>query len=69
MLELAEALGIKPEETMACGDGFNDVTMLRAAGLGVAMENAQIPAKEAAAYITESNLENGVGKALRKFAL
>ena len=69
MLELAEALGIKREETMACGDGFNDVTMLRAAGLGVAMENAQIPAIEAAAYITDSNLENGVGKALRKFAL
>lgn len=69
MLELAEALGIKREETMACGDGFNDVTMLRAAGLGVAMENAQIPAIEATAYITDSNLENGVGKALRKFAL
>lgn len=69
MLELAEARGIRQEETMACGDGFNDVTMLRAAGFGVAMENAQIPAKEAAAYITDSNLENGVGKALRKFAL
>ena len=69
MLELAAARGIKPEETMACGDGFNDVTMLCAAGLGVAMANAQAPAKEAAAYITESNLENGVGKALRKFAL
>lgn len=69
MLELAEALGIKREETMACGDGFNDVTMLRAAGLGVAMTNAQIPAKEAADYITDSNLENGVGKALQKFAV
>ncbi|MGN0520337.1 MAG: Cof-type HAD-IIB family hydrolase [Candidatus Fimenecus sp.] len=69
VLELAAHLGLKPEETMACGDGFNDVTMLRAAGLGVAMENAQIPAKEAADYITDSNLENGVGKALRKFAI
>ncbi|MGN0571953.1 MAG: Cof-type HAD-IIB family hydrolase [Candidatus Fimenecus sp.] len=69
ILELAAQLGIRQEETMACGDGFNDVTMLRAAGIGVAMANAQTPAKEAANYITDSNLENGVGKALQKFAV
>lgn len=69
ILELAEYLQIQQEETMACGDGFNDVTMLRAVGLGVAMANAQKPAKEAADYITVSNAENGVGKALWEFAV
>lgn len=68
LLQLADALGIDRASTMACGDGFNDVTMLRAAGLGVAMKNAQEPAKAAAQYITASNAENGVGLALRKFA-
>ena len=69
ILELAKYLQIQQAETMACGDGFNDVTMLRAVGLGVAMANAQMPAKSAADYITASNAENGVGKALRKFAV
>ena len=53
---------------MACGDGFNDITMLRAAGIGVAMANAQTPAKNAADFITLSNNDNGICFALRKFA-
>lgn len=69
VLELAKYLHIEPEETMACGDGFNDVTMLSSVGLGVAMENAQLPAKQAANCVTVSNNDNGVGLALRKFAL
>ncbi len=69
ILELAEQLGIDRSATMACGDGFNDITMLRAVDLGVAMENAQIPAKNAADYITASNNANGVGLAIRKFAV
>ncbi len=69
LLELANLLGLDRSETMACGDGFNDVTMLSAAGLGIAMDNAQLPAKAAANGVTTSNNENGVGKALRKFAL
>ena len=69
ILELASFLGINKSETMACGDGFNDVSMLSAVELGVAMANAQIPAKDAADYITDSNNANGVGKALRKFAI
>lgn len=69
VLELANLLQIDREATMACGDGFNDVTMLSAVGLGVAMENAQLPAKNAADCITVSNNANGVGLALRKFAL
>lgn len=69
ILELAEILKIDRSQTMACGDGFNDVTMLSAVGLGVAMKNAQPAAKEAADCITDSNNENGVGQAIRKFAL
>ena len=69
ILELAELLHIDKSETMACGDGFNDVTMLSAVGLGVAMENAQPAAKDAADCLTASNNENGVGKAIRKFAV
>lgn len=68
ILELAERLRIDRSETMACGDGFNDITMLRAAGVGVAMENAQTPAKNAADFITLSNNDNGICFALRKFA-
>lgn len=69
ILELANLLHIKQSETMACGDGFNDVTMLSAVGLGVAMANAQLPAKSAANYVTASNNNNGVGKAIQKFAM
>lgn len=69
ILELAKTLHIDKTETMACGDGFNDVTMLSAVGLGIAMENAQPPAQAAADCLTASNNENGVGQAIRKFAV
>lgn len=69
VLELADILGIDRSETMACGDSFNDLTMLSAVSLGIAMQNAQTAAKEAADYITDTNNANGVGKALRKFAI
>ncbi len=66
---LLEQIGASKEELMACGDGFNDVTMIRYAGLGVAMENAQAPVKEAADFITRSNEADGVAFAVRKFIL
>ena len=62
-------LGIKREEIMACGDGMNDYEMLSAVGFGVAMGNAMEPLKEIADYITETNDENGVAKAIEKFVL
>ena len=58
---------IKQEEVMAIGDGENDVEMLRFAGLGVAMENANNYVKENADYITTSNNNDGVGKVIEKF--
>lgn len=69
LAELARLLQIPMEEVMACGDGRNDIEMIRQAGIGVAMENGVRGLKEAADYITLTNDENGVAKAIRKFAL
>lgn len=49
--------------------GDNDVHLLREVGFGVAMANAQPQVKEAADYITASNDEDGVARAIEKFAL
>ena len=69
LIRLGELLGICREEIMACGDGDNDVEMLREAGFGVAMENAEEEVKRAADYITETNDEDGVAKAIERFVL
>lgn len=69
LLELGKILGIPQEEIMACGDGDNDVEMLREAGFGVAMANAEEVVKEAADYVTESNDEDGAAKAIARFVL
>lgn len=69
LLRLSEHLGLKQEETMAFGDGENDITMIRMAGLGVAMENAEECVKTVADYVTVTNNEAGVAAALRKFVL
>lgn len=66
---LLNHLGMKREELMACGDGFNDLSMIQYAGLGVAMSNAQPVVKESADYITLSNEEDGVAAAVKKFVL
>ena len=63
--KLAEYLGIKKEEIIAIGDGGNDVEMLQAAGLKVAMKNATSALKEIADFITiEDNNAGGVGSFL-----
>ena len=49
------------------GDGENDIPMIKAAGIGVAMENALDTVKEAADTITLNNDEDGVAAAIRKF--
>ncbi len=66
---VASYYGIAREEVMAVGDGDNDVSMLRWAGIGVAMGNGQTSAKEAADYITAPALEDGIEKALRHFGV
>ncbi len=58
---LINKIGIKQENTIAIGDGFNDLTMIKFAGLGVAMANAQEAVKAEADIITEhTNDEDGV---------
>ena len=69
LLRLAEHLGIRREETMAFGDGGNDLTMIKEAGLGVVMEKGYEYVKAAADYVTVTNNEAGVAKAIRKFVL
>ena len=69
ILELGRRLGISREEIMACGDGDNDLEMLKAVGVGVAMGNADAAVKAAADYVTDTNEEEGVAKAVEMFAL
>lgn len=64
---LCRHLGIGIEETMSFGDGSNDLSMIRAAGIGVAMANAEEPLKAAADYVTAANDEDGVARAIEKF--
>jgi len=63
---LADKLGIKQEEIIVMGDGGNDLPMFDCAGLKVAMENAEPYLKEKADFVTDSNNENGVAKAIQK---
>lgn len=69
LVNLGRLLGIRREEIMACGDGDNDTVMLREAGFGVAMGNAEEQVKEAADYITLTNEEEGVAEAIERFVL
>ncbi|MBM7652966.1 Cof-type HAD-IIB family hydrolase [Neobacillus cucumis] len=62
-------IGIDMQNVMACGDSRNDLMMIKEAGLGVAMGNAQDVVKAAADWITASNEEDGVAKAIQKWVL
>ena len=69
LIQLGKLLGIEREEIMACGDGNNDLQMLKEVGFGVAMANGADEVKEIADYITLSNEEDGVAAAIEKFVL
>lgn len=58
--KLLSSIGLTADSMICCGDGFNDISMIEYAGLGVAMENAQPIVKETADFITKSNDEDGV---------
>jgi len=60
----AEHLGLGLENCMAFGDGMNDFTMVEAAGVGVAMANAEPEVKRVAKIVTRSNDEDGVAAVL-----
>ena len=67
LLALAAHLGLKREQTIAFGDGLNDLSMLKEAGVGVAMSNACPEAKELADWIAPSCDEDGVAAGIAKF--
>ena len=64
---LVNMLGLNKENTICCGDGFNDLSMIKYAGIGVAMENAQEIVKESADYVTKSNDDDGIVHVIEKF--
>ena len=66
---LCTHLGFALENAMAFGDGTNDTCMIKAAGMGVAMSNAEKEVLAAADYITLSNNEAGVAAAIERFVL
>lgn len=65
--DICKMLGLHTGEVIAFGDAANDIPMLEAAGMGVAMGNAQQPVKDAADFVTTSNNEDGIAYALEKF--
>lgn len=66
ILYLIEKLSIKEEEVIAIGDNINDKKMIKNAGLGIAMEGSTEQVTKEANFITESNNNDGVAKALNK---
>ena len=67
--ELAEKMGIGPDQVMTVGDFDNDLSMIEYAGYGIAMGNATPKVKAAAKYVTLTNDEDGVAAAIRKYVL
>ena len=62
-------IGISQSNTICCGDAFNDISMVKYAGVGVAMGNAKPEVKEVADYITASNEEDGIAEVVERFIL
>lgn len=66
---VCELLGIQMSEVVAIGDSLNDLAAIQAAGLGVAMGNAQIAVKENADVVTASNDDDGIALIIRDYIL
>lgn len=69
LVALLRTMGVSPEHVLAIGDGENDTDMLRAAGIGVAVGNADARLKAVADHVVASNDEDGVAEAVRRFVL
>ncbi len=67
--KLVNTIGMRQEDTICCGDGFNDLTMVQYGGVGVAMGNAQQIVKDNADYITASCDEDGIVQVIKEFIL
>lgn len=64
---LLERVGGNAEALLCCGDGYNDLNMMRLAGISCATRNAKKPVKTAATYVTESNDRDGVANAVVRY--
>ena len=64
---LLTSIGMKANSMICCGDGYNDISMIEFAGLGVAMENAKPLVKESANFITKSNDDEGILFVINEF--
>ena len=69
LMSLCRILGVEPKDSMALGDGTNDLDMLELSGIGVARANAAPPLLKAADYVTLSNNEAGFARAVERFVL
>lgn len=69
LAKLAAYLGYGMDAVMAVGDSDNDLSMLRMAGLGVAMANAQPSIRVAADVVTADNASDGVAVAIKQYIL
>ena len=69
LVKLGEVLNIKMEEIMAFGDGNNDIQMLEAVGVGVAMANSVPEVLAVADMVAPSNNEDGVAKIIEEYVL
>lgn len=69
LVRLANHCGVGLENILALGDADNDVEMLRAAGVGVAMGDASVAARAAADYVAASCAQSGVAESIERFAL
>ena len=67
--QICQSFGFSPQEVIAIGDSYNDVDMIRFAGLGVIMGNARDELKKIADYVAPPNSEDGVAHVLKKFVL
>lgn len=66
---LLKQLGYTRKQLIACGDSYNDMTMIGFAGLGVCMENGEKEVQKIADVIAESNDDDGVAKIIEKYML
>lgn len=66
LMALAKHLGLQSGQVAAFGDGSNDLTMIKAAGFGISMANGIPELKEAAAYVTHDNDDEGIAFGFRK---
>jgi HAD superfamily hydrolase (TIGR01484 family) len=69
LMDICGLMGIEMSEVIAMGDSLNDLAMIRTAGLGVAMGNAQDEVKQAADIVTASNVEDGVARIIEQYIL